>query len=184
MKIGLFVEGRSDKGSIPHLIKGLVPNAGVEPRTATSGDMLSPEKMEGYLIPLTRQHPDVQKVLIVRDCECTDPSVLRPLSARVQSHLSQQFPSLIVRFVLAVHALEAWLMADRTATGQVLGPNVARQLPANPELECRPRQLLEQLSDKFNHVRDNERIAGVANVSAIAACSPSFAQLQTALKDP
>lgn len=191
MKVGICVEGGSDQDSLPFLVHSLTGSSlGIEKRRVPAGDMLSDDKMEGILIPLIRQHPDISKVLIFRDCECAEPKEIqqfhermRRIEKELRDRIRRRIRGVEISYILVIHALEAWLMADGQAVREVLGNDVADRLPANPEHECRPRQLLEWLSDLFDHMKHDKELAKRARPEIIKVKCPSFQKLEQALRD-
>jgi hypothetical protein len=123
MSIALFVEGKSDKDTIPKLICKLFDTLPkIIPRTIHRGEMFKAEKVRPYLEALLKQHEDVEKFIVCVDSECTDPEEIREEVSKAERELNEV--GLPVRYALIVHALEGWLAADAKALGQVLGRQV------------------------------------------------------------
>ncbi len=87
MSIGLFVEGKSDKDTIPRLIRRFLDAPPkIITRTIHRGEMFKSEKVKPYLEALLKQHQDVEKVIVCVDSECTDPAeIQRELKGRARA---------------------------------------------------------------------------------------------------
>ena len=62
MSLGLFVEGQSDKDTLPILIRKIGYRGAVRCRVVDRGSMLSAERMEPYVRSLLKQHPDLNRI--------------------------------------------------------------------------------------------------------------------------
>ena len=187
MSIGLFVEGKSDKDTIPKLIrKFLDTSPKIIPRTIHRGEMFESEKMKPYLEALLKLHPDVAKVIVCVDSHCTDPEEIRKEVSRVERELARMSLQVTPQYVVVVHALEGWLAADQKALGLVLGSEV--NINRNLEEECKPDELLGDLFAKhgksFQKTRHDPQIASHADSEEIAHHSPSFRRFCRLIKDP
>ncbi len=181
MKVAGFFEGPSDRLSIPTLMQKLRDDLKIEKRQVPAGDMLAPRKMRAHVGPLLVLHPDIERILIFRDCECTEPESLYKDARLVLKLLKDSFPKVKTSFVIVVHALESWLMGDPAAVEAVLGADAAKGLPANPESECRPKECLERLAPNFDYMRDDPRLAERADARSILSKCPSFRVVRTGL---
>jgi hypothetical protein len=132
-------------------------------------------------------YPHIEKLFLCVDSECTSPADLEPVVGKVEKQLGQIKPK--PRYILVVHALESWLMADERAVAQVLGPGAKVKPVTNPEGICKPKRHLSAIFDKagkdFDHVRDDPKIAkAVEDVNQIKQRCPSFAKFSEAVLDP
>lgn len=183
MKIGLFVEGKSDKRTLPILIEKIferkAPKPGLEIRTIPQGDMLSVPKMEVYLKKdLLVKHPDLRKIVVCLDCECTPPEKIRSLMLPVEKKLGALFRGVQTKYCLVVHALEGWLASDEKALAEYLGqPRL--KISWNPKQVCRPRENLKdtfkRANREFDHLEDDPEIAKRINIDTLTKRNPSFA---------
>ena len=190
MSLGLFVEGRSDKDTIPILIRKLGYRSRVIAKDlGGQTEMLIVDKMTRHLSELLRERNDVELALICCDSlEGVGPRItedrLRPLERR----LNRESP-VLVRYAVVDHALEGWLACDEEALRAVLGgPRAIINIRGNPENHPRPSELLEQVfrqnGRKFRKTRDNPRIAENASPERIAARSLTFKRFAEILGHP
>lgn len=186
MSIGLFVEGKSDKDTIPALIRNFLdPSPRIICRRIPRGDMFNSEKIKAYLVPLLKQHPDVTKVVVCADSECTDPAEIEEKTARIEHELERQGLAIVPRYAVVVHALEGWLAADSKALERVLGTQV--RVERSLEEVCKPAELLRDIfaqhGKSFQKTRHDPQIARYADPEEIAQRSPSFRQFCQMVKD-
>lgn len=184
MSLGLFVEGKSDKDTIPKLIRKFLDTPPkIIPRTIHRGEMFKSEKVKPYLEALLKQHQDVEKVIVCVDAECTDPAEIQGEVSKVERELNEV--GLPVRYGLVVHALEGWLAADSKALGQVLGRQV--RVEGNLEEVCKPAELLRDIfaqhGKSFQKTRHDPQIARHADPEEIARHSSSFRRFCQLVKE-
>ena len=187
MSLGLFVEGKSDKDAIPKLIrKFLDPSPKIIPRTIHRGEMFESEKVRAYLEPLLKQHPDVVKVIVCVDSECTDPEEIWEKASKVERELNEM--GLPVRYAVVVHALEGWLAADSKALEQVLGIGAKLHIERNLEEICKPAELLEDVfvryGKNFRKTVHDPWIAEHVDPKEIAKRCSSFQRFCQLVRDP
>ncbi|RJO73866.1 MAG: hypothetical protein C4523_01635 [Myxococcales bacterium] len=104
--------------------------------------------------------------LVLRDLD-TDAECAADL---VKSKLSDPAPYMLFR--IAVHEIEAWLMADRDSMAAFLGLPIAR-IPANPESLIDPKAELIRLARKSPN--RNIRCGLVPNLGSSARQGPGYA---------
>jgi hypothetical protein len=187
MSIGLFVEGKSDKDTIPKLIrKFLDAPLKIIPRTIHRGEMFKSEKVKPYVEALLKEHQDVEKFIVCVDSECTDPEEICEEVSKVERELNEV--GLPVRYGLVVHALEGWLAADSKAVEQVLGRGAEVCIEQNLEEVCKPAELLRDIfaqhGKSFQKTRHDSQIARHADPEEIARHSSSFRRFCQLVKDP
>lgn len=188
MSIGLFVEGKSDKDTIPKLIRKLFDTPPkIIPRTIHRGEMFKSEKVRPYLEALLKQHQDVEKVIVCVDSECTDPAEIQREVSKVERELSEMDLPVVPQYAVIVHALEGWLAADSGALRQILGRGAEVRIEQNLEEICRPAELLEgifaQHGKNFLKFRDDPRLAEHVNPKEIAKHSYSFHRFCQLVRD-
>jgi len=186
MSIGLFVEGKSDRDTIPKLIRKLFDTPPkIVPRAIHRGEMFKSEKVRPYVEALLKQHQDVEKVIVCVDSECTDPAEIREEVSKVERELSEI--GLPVRYAVVVRALEGWLATDPEAVRRVLGRGAEVHIERSLEEICRPAELLEgifaQHGKNFLKFRDDPLLAEHVNPEEIAKRSSSFRQFCQLVKD-
>ena len=177
MSIALFVDGESDEGTIPELIRKFL---NVSPKIICKrmprGDMFNSEKIKAHLGPLLKQDPDVAKVIVCVDSHCTDPKEIEEKTLRIEQELERQGLAIVPRYAVVVHALEGWLAVDSKALEKVLGKQV--WIKRNLEEVCKPDDLLgdifAQHGKRFQKTRHDPQIARYADPVEIARHSSSF----------
>jgi len=188
MSIGLFVEGPSDKDTIPKLIRKLFDTPPrIIPRTIHRGEMFKSEKVKPYVEALLKQHQDVEKIIICVDSECTGPGEIWEEVSKVERELNEMGLPVVPRYAVVVHALEGWLAADSEAVRQVLGRGAEVCIEQNLEETCRPAELLEDIfaqhGKSFLKTRDAPLLAEHVNPGEIARHSSSFRRFCQLVKD-
>ena len=189
MSIGLFVEGKSDKDTIPKLIRKFLDTPPkIITRTIHRGEMFKSEKVKPYLEALLKQHQDVEKVIVCVDSECTDPAEIQREVSKVERALSRMSLPVVPRYVVVVHALEGWLAADPEALRLVLGRGAEVHIEQNLEEICKPAELLEDIFARhgkdFQKTKYDPLLAEHANPEEIAKRSSSFRRFCQLVKDP
>jgi hypothetical protein len=187
MSIGLFVEGKSDKDTIPRLIRKFLDTPlKIIPRTIHRGEMFKSEKVKPYVEALLKQHQDIEKFIVCVDSECTDPAEIQREVSKVEQELGKIGLPVVPKYAVVVHALEGWLAADSEALGQVLGRQV--RVEGNLEEVCKPAELLRDIfaqhGKSFQKTRHDPRIARHADPEEIARHSSSFRRFCQLVKDP
>jgi len=178
MKVGLFVEGPTDKEVIPILVKKVDQKIKIIVRVVPQGDLLNPQKIRSYIEKdLLLEHHDLTKVIICRDSECTNPKHIEREFRRGEEEL--QGLKIPVQLCVVVHALEGWLMADAESLSNFLGGPRLLKIPKNSESLCKPKEALRELFRKANRdyiaQRDCPRIAEMADIKRMAKNNKSFA---------
>ena len=177
MSLGLFVEGRSDKDTIPVLIRKLGYRMRTIAKVVSQSELLIGDKMARHLAVLLREHNDVDLALICIDSERVDPSVTKERSRPVERLLDRE-STVPVRYAVVDHALEGWLACDEEAIQSVLGPRARVNIQGNPEDHPDPADILHRVYRQnrrnFRKTRDNLKIAQLVTPEHIAAKSPTF----------
>jgi len=190
LKIAIIVDGKSDKPTLDILAEKLLSNRSPKPGRKflllPRGDFFSASKVSAQLKFLHQAHPDVVKVILCLDCECTAPEDIQPQLVKVQEEIRHDHPSLNPTFVLKMHALEGWLASDREAVQKVLGAEPTAY--PKPENECKPKKLLETVFRKankeFDYMRDDPMLAQEIDIESLCRSSPSFCEFRKAVEDP
>lgn len=188
MRLGVFVEGRSDKGVIGALVRK-VPgqtSTALEFRELGNG-VRSFDIIRRNLEALLSLHGDVSKVIVCADLH-SDPVKKREIVS-TEFALHSAALSVPVKYVKVLHAIEGWLLADRDALKTALGPNSRLgMIPAELESRCDQVQILEEVFRRNNKQYVKAKwapiIAGHAKVNPVAAQMSSFRELLDALRDP
>jgi hypothetical protein len=185
MKLAIIVPGLSDEGAIKELLKKMRVH-GVRVDNA-HGDARVFSKMKGLARNLERLGFD--KVIGLRDCECSDPSEYRKKANREIKAVRQQgIKKVDVRFCIMVHALEAWLLADESAIKEVIRKELKRSF-SNPEAPCEPKKIMKGLFSKAGFYYQTgtkyaPEIAKHSDIKVIAKQCPSFREFQKLVRDP
>ena len=173
--IGLVVEGDYDEAAIPVFIRR--SRKGVKVVTRQCRGTVT-GKLRGILAELNQSYRP-EKVLIVRDTDGADPA---SLIAAMKNKIVGTF-SFSIHPLVAVEALEAWLLADPLALESVLG--VKKKFP-NPEKIPDPKtQLQKLLSRRVVYTPELARtIAEEVDLNALKTRCPWFATFQRAILRP
>jgi hypothetical protein len=190
LRIAIFVDGPSDKQTIRILTERLLinrsPKPGLKLLLLPRGDFFSAPKVSAQLNVVRERHPDISKVILCLDCECTPKEDIQPQLTKVQDEVRQNHPSLNATIVLKVHALESWLASDPQALRRVLGTDPTDY--PKPENVCKPKELLEivfrKANKEFDYMRDDPRLAQVIDIERLCGSSPSFSEFRKAIEDP
>jgi len=190
LRIAIFVDGQSDKHTMRILAEKLLinrsPKPGLNLFLLPRGDFFSAPKVSAHLRFLHQTHPDIGKVILCLDCECTPKEEIQPQLSKVQAEMRRSHPSLSPTVVLKVHALEGWLASDREAVQKVLGAK-PRTYP-RPEDACKPKELLatvfKKANKEFDYMRDDPRLAKEIDIERVCRSSPSFCEFRKAVEDP
>ena len=190
MSLGLYVEGRSDKDTIPILMRKLGYRSRVIAKDLRGqSELMLVDKMARHLSELLREHRDVELVLICRDAlEGVGPRATEERLRPLQRRLNETSP-VPVRYAVVDHALEGWLACDEEALRAVLGGSRARiNIRVNPEDHPTPADLLERVfrdnGRRFRKTRHDPEIAERASPERIAAKSPTFRRFAEILGHP
>lgn len=185
MTLAIFVEGLSDKASIPILLRKLGQRR-IYTRRVSSGDMLDVEGMSRQIHALGPRR--IQMVIIFRDSECTDPEKWIARAKVAEREFAQRAKKPPVRYVIVDHSLEGWLACDEAALRAVLGPHAKFTIKLNPADACRPAETMKKLFRynhrrvPFNKVIHNPLMAESADPRVIEEKSPTFAYLVNLLR--
>jgi hypothetical protein len=190
LRIAIFVDGQSDKQTVGILAEKLLsnrsPRPGLKLLLLPRGDFFRTRKVSAQLKVVQQNHPDIGKVILCLDCECTPRGKIQPRLTKVQKELRLIHPFLNPTFVLKVHALEGWLASDRQAVQKVLGAR-PKTYP-KPENVCKPKELLATVFKKanreFDYMLDDPRLAQETDIERLCQSSPSFCEFRKAIEDP
>jgi len=182
---GVIVEGPSDRAFVLELAKRL----GLKVEVRIAG--LSWRKIAAYARELLSL--SCEKVIILLDTHCRSAGDWREfvINRLREQNLAEKLKSGVVKVCLAVHALEAWLMADREALLKLIGREV--KVPSSPEDYCQPDKVLDAAFCKASgsrrryykgNLRDVRALATLMNTRAVQRACPSFAEFLASLEDP
>ena len=178
MTLGVFVEGPSDRQTIPVLIGKVGYSAAVRPRIVRQAEMLNPAEMSRQVAALTRTHRRLRGILVFTDSEGVDPDETLRRTETVSARLNEQTRGIPVSYVVVDHSLEGWLACDVTALKGVLGPNATVRIRGNPEDCLRPARLMQRIfrrnGKRFVKTVHNPKIAELVTPRNVAAKSPTF----------
>jgi hypothetical protein len=179
LSLATFVEGQSDKLSIPILLRKLTPIRILTPHIISAGDMLDIEEMSRHIRFLRSQK--IKMVIIFRDSECTDPAYWIAKTKMLEQQFVKRGHKMPVRYVIVDHSLEGWLACDGTALQAVLGTHIRPNATLSITRACRPAQAMKQLFKRngksFNKVTHNPKIAENVKPEVLIGKSPTFAYL-------
>ncbi len=174
--IGLVVEGEYDDAAIQVLIKR--SRKGVKVVTRQCRGTVTAAKLRGILSELKRRYRP-EKVLIVRDTDGGDPA---SLIAAMKNMIAGTF-SFSIHPLVAVEALEAWLLADPLTLESVLG--IKKSFPS-PEKIRNPKAQLEKLSSRRTAYTPEiaKEIAEKMDLNVLKTRCPWFAKFHRAILRP
>jgi len=191
MSLGLFVEGESDRATIPILVRKLGYRYAVRARKIPRGDMLKFDKIRQSILDMIRVRSDIDLVIVCIDAEASDPDrFLAQEAMPVQRRLNRDSAIHVpVRYAIVDHALEGWLACDENALRTVLGGGRARiNIRGNPDRHPNPASILvsvfRQNRRGFLKARDNPKIAQATTPQNIAHKSPTFQRFAQLLGHP
>jgi hypothetical protein len=187
LSLGIFVEGPSDRDSIPILLRKLGQRA-VHARVTGRGDMLDVATMHRHVQALRATHRGVRRVLVFLDSEGVDPEVTLREAEGPRRELLGALRRVDLDYVVVDHSLEGWLACDEEAVRSVLGRNARLRTRVNPEDHPRPAQLMEGLfranGKQFRKTVHNRLLAERADTTVIADRSATFRRLVDLLRGP
>ena len=187
MSLGLFVEGPSDRDTIPILIRKLGYRSRVRARVVRQSEMLLPDRMARNVEEMLRARRDIDLIVVCIDSERVAPSVTEQRMRPIQRRLNET-SSVPISYVVVDHALEGWLACDEQAIRAVLGPRARINIRGNPEDHPTPADILHRIyrdnRREFSKMRDNRRIAENVSPERIAARSPTFRRFAEILGHP
>ena len=188
MSLGLFVEGPSDRDTIPIIVRKLGYRSRIRARVIKQSEMLFPDKMARNVEEMLRERGDIDLIVVCIDSERVDPGVTEQRVRPVQRRLNETSP-VPVRYSVVDHALEGWLACDEEALRAVLGgPRARINIRVNPEDHPTPADLLAQVfrdnRRKFRKTRHDPQIAEHASPERIATRSPTFRRFAEILGHP
>jgi hypothetical protein len=178
--IGLVVEGQYDEAALKELMQKCSPTTvDVIGRPCGSVSQLM-KRFPGFLEEF-RYRTDIEKALVIRDAGNKDP--LEMLKLMEDKISGRTYPFLVKRLVI-VKELEAWLLADESGVSAVTGK--ATPIIQAPEKLGDPKERLKAtLSDaRISYTAEVARkIAASANVDTIERRCPSFRLFRQAVLD-
>lgn len=182
MKIGIIVEGISDKRTIKTLAERILSSpVGIEIRQLPKGDLLKPDKVSSFIKYDLGRDPDISKIIICVDLEDINENEVK----QAENRLANIGPRVRVRYKIIVHALESWLLADAKALSQYLNTpsiNISPSATNDPNPKRILSEIFRKAGKEFNHVRDDPRIAELVDLNQMNS-NPSFAKFQKNLKN-
>ena len=191
MKVALFVEGKSDRSTIPILVRRLFEGKGDRPavvaRKLPPGDLLSADKIAVYVREdILLEHRDIDKIIVCVDSECTPVEEKKALAEEAERQLKNLGVEPLPRYCVLAHALEGWLGTDEKALSAVAGRPV--RLKERAASACRPKELVAEAFRKagreFVYVRDDPRIARHIDPATVEKGNESFASFRRLIEDP
>ena len=178
MTLGVFVEGESDKQTIPVLVRKIGYSRRIRPVVVQQGDMLDFTEMSHQIEALLTVQSYVTRILVFIDSEGVNPAQTLRRTTNVSVQLNRLTGTVPVSYIVVDHSLEGWLACDADALKAVLGKNAKIRIRGNPENHPRPAQLMERLfranGREFKKTVHNRQIAEHVTSQNIAEKSPTF----------
>lgn len=190
MKIGLFVEGKSDKETLRALSRRILgKDTSVIPRTFRArGNLLNERKVGSVGHVLLQKSPEVSKIIVCVDSECTPKHQTEREIKKIEKLVNTEFQDKCdVQFIAVIHALEGWLLTDPDAVINYLGSEVPIRIPKGAASNCRPKELMKEVFRKANKdymaTRDAPRIAEGIDIDKVVNKNESFARFRECVAD-
>ena len=184
MSLGIFVEGPSDKQTIPILIQKLDYRASIHTRIVPQGNMLNVSRMSKHISALIRDQAPLQRIVVFIDSEGVAPEQTMRRTQPTSRQLNRE-SRVPVEYVVVDHSIEGWLACDTDALRHVLGPTARIRIRGNPEENLRPARLLDRVfrdnGKDFVKTIHNKRIAEHVEAPNILVKSPTFGYLRNLL---
>ena len=185
MSLGLFVEGQSDRDTIPILARKIGFRRAIRCRVVERGSMLSADRMTPHVRSLSKQHPDLTDILICMDGDEFTPDQLRRRVIQPARQLNR-VSSVQVNYIIVDRALEGWLACDEGALRAVLGSRARISIKSHPEHHPRPAEILRRLFREngrtFVKTRHDPQIADQVTSSVVARRSPTFTEFSRTIR--
>jgi hypothetical protein len=188
VKIALLVEGVSDAKTLSILVKKIRgESVGVISRVIGQGNLFKDRKVCAYIQDLMSEHPDISKIIACVDSECTPEAQTQEQVKKIEKTIKAQIDRHYhFSYVIVVHALEGWLLADPDAIGNYLGPKTTVKIPNSATLDCRPKETLKIIfkkagKDFLNTVAD-PRLAERVDCDKMVKRNKSFAHFYDCIK--
>ena len=191
MNIVLLVEGPSDANTLKFLVKKILGeqvNVITKPLRGR-GNLLKAEKVLNHINTLLRRNPDVSKIIVCVDSECTPEDEtereMKKVENSIRAKIPQKYP---IHYIGVIHALEGWLLADPDSIREYLGTRVRVNIPSSATLDCKPKEVMRDIfrkADKgFRPTHDCPRIAEEIDIDKMVKNNKSFARFREKVKDP
>lgn len=183
-----IVEGHSEVGSVPILLRRLLQDGGIydldvgKPFRIKRDRVVRPGELEKAVTFASRSRSDAAAILVILDADDDCPAKLGPeLTKRCQE--AAQLPSLVV---LAGRELEGWLLGAKESLRGVRGIRADAVAPENPE---RIRGAKERLtknmagSRRYLEVDDQPALVERMDFALARERCPSFARFVLRFRD-
>jgi hypothetical protein len=134
------------------------------------------------------RHPEISKIIICIDSECSDENEIGQKATDVEKRLEQMGLVTAPKYVVVVHALEGWLLADPGAIQTYLGSRTNINVSSSDPIDCKPKKALSGIFRKagkdFDYIRDDPGIAGLCDPACMSKNNKSFEYLKRVIEDP
>ncbi len=180
MKISLFVEGSSDKDTLPILARKISADLGFVTRVLPRGDLLNATKVGAYInSDIKIKYQDIVRVIVCPDSECTPEEEFLKIALPIEKQVRDLVKNPPVHYCGVIHATEAWLACDALALGRYIGLGHTKASGTQAVVNsCKPKQALRELfrryGQDFTNVRDNPRLADAVDAQELIKISASF----------
>jgi len=189
LKIALFVEGESDRRTISVFVKRILgEHVGIVFRVFRGkGKLFDEREVRAVAAFALKEHPDISKIIVCFDTECTPPQEARKEAERMENLLRDQV-NRPVYYLSVIHALEGWLLADPEGVGKYLSAGGKIRVSPSSTLECRPKEVMRSLFRKagrsFHPTHDNPKIALKIDINKAMQHNKSFSEFRDLIEDP
>jgi len=189
VKIALFVEGPSDKETIPILIRKIFEqNIGIITRVARNrGDLLNTRKVLAHIHGILRRNQADFKVIVCVDSHCTPKAETEKEAVEAEKSIRSEV-SVPVHYAPVIHALEGWLMSDHDAIRRCVGANARVSVGQSDITNCRPKEIMKAIFRRngrdFLPRRDCPKIARETDIERLTRLNESFREFRERVEDP
>jgi len=191
MKVALLVEGPSDERTLKILSKKIMgEQTGIETRILRGrGNLLNERKVYSHIVNIIQNHPDVSKIIICIDSECTPKDETEREMKDVENSLRAKIQqNYTIYYIGVIHALEGWLLTDRDNLRKYLGPRARGKILPSAALNCKPKEFMKNIFKRngknFLPTLHNPRIAEQIDIDKTAKNNESFKFFRDKVKDP
>jgi hypothetical protein len=189
MKIALLVEGPSDEKTLKNIVpKILGESTSIVTRVLRGRcNLLNERKIRAVILnDILSTHPDVSKIIICVDFECTPEKEAKEEAERTEKYVRSGIHHPLY-YIPVIHALEGWLLADPEKIKMYLGTHSSVKIPPSATLDCKPKEVMKDIfrqnGREFVPPRDNPRIAEKIDIDKMAANNRSFQCFKNRLEE-
>ena len=191
MRIGLFVEGKSDKETLRIITQRILgeKTSVIVRNFKTRGNLLDARKVSSVAEVLLEYYKNISKIIVCVDFECTPKEEAERQVKKIERSVNTKFPlGCSIIYIAVLHALEGWLLGDPKTLIHYIGAKARITIPRGATLHCEPKNVMRRLFKKASKgylaTRDAPRIAEKIDFEEIAIRNDSFSLFRKKIIDP